>query len=124
MVACEKLHAAFSEYAEKAGISHNPRPFESIRSKVDSILRLEADKEGRSNAWIKSINNNELFDKENNEALHFSKDDWEQQKENFKDLDSSHEMKEKEVYQFHQAAIYHRDYTLKNLLPKHGIIVL
>ena len=31
---------------------------------------------------------------------------------------------EKDVYRFHQAAIYHRDYTLKQLLPKHGIAVL
>ncbi|PCH62409.1 MAG: hypothetical protein COC19_02935 [SAR86 cluster bacterium] len=122
--ACEKLHAAFSEYGEKAGIAADPVPFESIRSKVDKILRVEADKEGRIDAWIKSINNNELFRAEDDEALLFSKDDWEQQKDNFKYLSHSHEMKDREVYQFHQAAIYHRDYTLKNLLPKHGIVVL
>jgi hypothetical protein len=33
-------------------------------------------------------------------------------------------VKDKEAYQFHQAVIYHRDYTLKNLLPKHGLVVL
>jgi len=124
MEACEKLHAAFNEYAEKAGITNNPVSFESIRSKVDTILRVEANKKGRNDAWIKAINNNELFEKEDDEALHFSKDDWEQQKNDFKSLENSHEMTEKEVYQFHQAAIYHRDYTLKNLLPKHGIVVL
>ena len=124
MEACEKLHAAFSEYAQKAGIVNNPVSFESIRSKVDSILRLEADKEGRVDAWIKAINANELFEKKDNEALRFSKDDWEQQKDSFNQLDNSHEMKEKEAYKFHQAVIYHRDYTLKNLLPKHGIVVL
>ncbi len=124
MEACEKLHAAFSEYAQKAGVANNPVLFESIRSKVDDILRFEGDKESRCNAWIKAINNNELFEKEDDEALHFSKDDWEQQKDDFKNLEHSREMKRKEVYQFHQAAIYHRDYTLKNLLPKHGIVVL
>jgi hypothetical protein len=124
MEACEKLHAAFSEYAEKADIAHNPVSFDAIRSNVNNILRVEADKKGRTNAWIKAINDNELFEREDDEALHFSKDDWEQQKDNFKDLDHSSEMKEKEVYKFHQAAIYHRDYTLKNLLPKHGIVVL
>lgn len=124
MAACEKLHAAFSEYAEKTGIANNPVSFESIRDKVDGILRFEADKKGRSGAWIKAINNNELFEKEYDEALHFSKDDWEQKKDNFNGLENSHDMKEKEVYQFHQAVIYHRDYTLKNLLPKHSIVVL
>lgn len=124
MEACEKLHAAFSEYAIKTGIINNPVSFESIRSKVDEILRCEASKEGRIDAWKQAINSNELFEKEDNEALHFSKDEWDLQKDNFKDLNNSHEMKEIEVYQFHQAVIYHRDYTLKNLLPKHGIVVL
>jgi hypothetical protein len=124
MEACEKLHAAFSEYAEKAGISDNPVPFESIRSKVDNIIRLEADKKGRTEAWKKAINNSELFTKQDDEALHYSEDDWEKQKDGFMKLEHSCDMKDKEVYQFHQAAIYHRDYTLKNLLPKHGIIAL
>lgn len=124
MDACEKLHAAFSEYAEKAGIAKSSVQFESIRSKVNDILRVEANKEGRIAAWVEAINNNELFKKEDDEALHFSKDDWERQKDDFNDLDNSHDMKEKEVYKFHQAAIYHRDYTLKNLLPKHSIVVL
>jgi len=124
MEACEKLHAAFSEYAEKAGVINIPVSFEPIRDKVDKILRFEADKQGRSDAWIQAINNNELFEKEDDEALHFSKDDWEEQKEQFNELENSRDMKEKEVYKFHQAAIYHRDYTLKNLLPKHGIVVL
>ncbi|MDQ6976092.1 MAG: hypothetical protein Q9M22_05955, partial [Mariprofundaceae bacterium] len=119
-----KLHAAFSEYADKAGIARNKVSFEKIRSKVDEILRVEADKEGRIEAWITAINNNELFKKEDDEALYFSKNDWKQQKNEFKDLDNSADMTSKEVYQFHQAAIYHRDYTLKNLLPKHGIVVL
>ena len=124
MEACEKLHAAFSEYAEQADIAINQVPFESIRSKVDEILRFEADKQGRISAWKNAINANELFETENNEALHFSINDWEQQKQQFSALDSSREITDYEVYQFHQAVIYHRDYTLKNLLPKHGLVVL
>ena len=122
--ACEKLHKAFSEYAEKAGIVKNPVTFTSIRNEVDRILRLELAKEGRIEAWIEAINKGVLFNNEDHEALYFSKHDWEQQKDDFEDLEHAHEMIEKEVYQFHQAAIYHRDYTLKQLLPKYGIIVL
>lgn len=43
--ACEKLHAAFSDYAEKAEISKNHVKFESIKKKVDEILRLGSAKE-------------------------------------------------------------------------------
>ncbi|MBL4774739.1 MAG: hypothetical protein JKY87_01590 [Mariprofundus sp.] len=124
LLACEKLHAAFSDYAVKAGIANNPMPFDRIKDKVNTILRLEAAKEGRTAAWVEAINQNELFETEPQEALHFSKEDWEQQKDGFKDLSHSFEMIKKEVYQFHQAAIYHRDYTLKCLLPKHGVIVI
>lgn len=124
MEACEKLHAAFCEYAESSGISNNPVSFDSIRSKVDDILRVEANKEGRTEAWVNAINANTLFETEPAEALHFSKQEWEQQKNDFEHLEHSHDMRDKDVYKFHQAAIYHRDYTLKNLLPKHGLVVL
>lgn len=124
MEACEKLHAAFSEFAERAEISENAVPFESIRGKIDEILRLEADKEGRIDAWIKAIHNNDLFKKDDNEILHYSKEDWDRQRDDFKKLNHSHEIRDREVYQFHQAVNYHQSYTLKNLLPKHGIVVL
>ncbi|MDX2503602.1 MAG: hypothetical protein QNL62_03880 [Gammaproteobacteria bacterium] len=52
MQACEKLHKAFGEYAQKAGISKNPVEFESIKNKVDEIIRLELAKEERIEAWI------------------------------------------------------------------------
>ena len=121
---CEKLHQAFSDYANKAGIAENPVTFESIKEKVKKIIGLERAKEGRIEAWIEAIENEELFATQAGEALFFSKHDWEQQKDDFEDLNNAHLMAKKDVYKFHQAAIYHRDYTLKQLLPKHGIVVL
>lgn len=121
---CEKLHKAFSDFADQAGVSTNPVEFDSIKDEVDQIIRLEAAKEGRIEAWIDAIDNGRLFELEEREALQYSKHDWEQHKENFETLESSSQMLAKEVYHFHQAAIYHRDYTLKQLLPKHGIMVL
>lgn len=122
--ACEKLHRAFREFAVGAGISNNPVEFESIKVVVDGILRIESAKEGRIEAWKESISGGKLFVPEAKEALHYSEDDWEDQKDAFDDLTGSNEIVEKEIYQFHQAATYHRDYTLKQLLPKHGIVVL
>lgn len=121
---CEKLHKAFGEYAEKAGIAKNPVQFKAIKKKVDAILRLERAKEGRIDAWIEAIEGGKLFKNEKHEAVHYSKHDWEHQKDDFEDLDHSHQMIKKDVYRFHQAATYHRDYTLKHLLPKHGIAVV
>jgi predicted transcriptional regulator len=122
--ACKKLHKAFSDYAVKTGTSKNPVAFGSIKEKIKSILCLEKAKEERIEAWIEAIDSGDLFKKEDREALFYSKHDWEQQKDDFEDLENANEMIQKEVYQFHQAAIYHRDYTLKQLLPRHGIVVL
>ncbi len=124
MEACEKLHSAFSKYAEEAGVSKNPVEFKTIKNVVDNILRLESAKEGRIEAWKEAIEGGKLFEKEEHEALNFSKDEWEQQKDEFKDLENAYQIAGKEVYRFHQAAIYHRDYTLKQLLPRYGIVVL
>lgn len=121
---CEKLHTAFSKYAIQAGVSTNPVKFKDIKVKVNKILRLESAKEGRINAWIEAIDAGDLFQPDTHEALYYSKHEWEQQKDDFEYMDNSNEMVDKEVYQFHQAAIYHRNYTLKQLLPKHGIVVL
>ncbi len=122
--ACEKLHKAFYQYADEADILKKPKEFADIKDKVEEIISLESPKEGRIEAWINAIEAGELFDTEDDEALFFSKHEWEQQKEDFEDLEHAHEMIKKEVYKFHQAAIYHRDYTLKQLLPKYGIVVL
>jgi len=120
---CRKLHAAFSEFAVKAGISSNPVEFDAIEGQVKAVLAVEGAKDERIRAWKEAIEQDKLFVSDSNEALYYSQHDWEQQKDAFEYMKHSNEMLEKEVYRFHQAAIYHRDYTLKQLLPKHGIVV-
>lgn len=121
---CEKLYNAFREYGEQTKIAKNPVPFDTIKDKITQIICLEKAKEGRIEAWIAAIEGGSLFPKQANEAIYYLAHEWEQQKDEFEDLKSTEEMIEKEVYKFHQAAIYHRDYTIKQLLPKYKIIVL
>ena len=120
----EKLYNAFREYGEQTGIVQNPVEFNSMKKEIERIICLEAAKEERIEAWIDAIEEERLFKTEADEALYYFEHEWEQQKDDFEDLVSTHEIIEKEVYQFHQAAIYHRDYTLKQLLPKYKIVVL
>jgi len=121
---CEKLHQRFCEYNAIANPGNTAEDFNRIKPVVENILCSEKDQQGRIKLWCNAINQGELFNNEANEALSYSKDDWEEQKTNFTKLQHSHEMIKQDVYKFHQAAIYHRDYTLKQLLPKHGLIVL
>lgn len=121
---CEKIHALFSDFASKSGLSENPVAFTAIKSTVDAILRLEANKEERTDAWKKAILAGSLFVVADNEALNYSPHLWKQQQDDFEDCEESSEIINTDIYRFHQAAIYHRDYTLKQLLPKHGILVI
>ncbi len=121
---CEKIHKAFSDYATKTNSSTSPMQFSEIQDKVKEILSLEADKKGRIEAWKKAIVDGDLFKASEDEALEYSSHHWEQQKDGFEDLDDSHEMINKSVYKFYQAASYHRNYTLKQLLPDHNIMVI
>jgi len=121
---CEKLHAAFTVFAVQADLAINPVSFADIKDNVRAIIGLEADMAGRIEAWKEAIREKDLFATEDNEALVYSPADWEKQRADFHNLDDSHDATQSGVYQFHQAAIYHRDYTLKQLLPRHGIVVL
>ncbi len=121
---CEKIHKAFSEYATQAGLSVNPVEFSAIKNTISEIISLEAKKEDRIEAWKKAINNGDLFDKADNEALNYSPYHWKQQEGDFEDCNNSYEMIKTNAYKFHQAAIYHRNYTLKQLLPKYNILVI
>lgn len=121
---CRALHKAFNQYAKEANIEKGARSFEQIEPLIDAVLRQEKAKEGRIEAWLDLINSGELYELESGESPYYSLHHWEQQKEDFEDLETSKEMAQFDVYKFHQAAIYHRDFTLKQLLPKHGIVVL
>jgi len=121
---CEKLHAAFTAFAVQAELAINPVSFADIKDNVRAIIGLEAGMGERIKAWQDAIRQGELFAPEDDEALVYSPADWEKQRADFHNLDDSHDATQSGVYQFHQAAIYHRDYTLKQLLPRHGIVVL
>jgi hypothetical protein len=110
---CRELHSFFSGFARKRYAHPEGRAFDDIKGVVSEILRIEADKEARSEGWKRSGLVPGSAD--------YSELEWESQKKGFdKYADSSVGM-DTSVYRFHQAAAYHRYYMLKDLLPKHGI---
>ncbi len=121
---CEKLHGFFRTFARKTEGESVGREFSDIRDTVEAVLALEAAKEGRIDAWKQAISDGSLFQPEENEALHYDPYHWREQREDFEHLEHSADVIETDVYNFHQAAAYHRNYTLKQLLPKYGILVL
>lgn len=122
----EALFNLFRQYAEQKYSASSTTTFANIKTKVQSIINFQGKKDQRSALWCEAIKNGSLFNcpKPEAEKLHYDESEWEQMKDNFHTYASSAIAAQEPVYGFHQAAIYHRYYTLKELLPSEGIIVI
>ncbi len=128
---CEKLFNLLVNFAQ----AYNPKSqplisFSRVKDKILEILSAELPMNsshekgiGRIGLWKDAITSGDLFPSEQNEALDYDSENWEQQKRDFHRLPSSELGKNLDVYKFYQAATYHRYYVLKELLPKNGIVV-
>ena len=122
--ACEMLHGAFLKFGVEAEISNNSISFNSIKDKIAEILSIEAGKEQRIEAWRDAISSGMLFPCDSKEAINFDAKSWEEEKELFNVHPHSSVIIESDIYKFNQAAIYHRNFCLKELLPKHNLSVI
>ena len=125
---CEKLHAALSAFGKQSGWASDPVEFANIRDTVAGILAKEGNMAERTAEWQSKVLAGEIYpvaDKQKEiQALDYDHSEWEQEKERFSELSHSDEIIGSAVYQFHQAAAYHRNYTLRHLLPNHGILAI
>ena len=106
------------------------RDFSEIEKTIREILSYRSSVEKGHNEriikWKKAVESGRLFDVSPNqkEFLNYDEKDWRLQKDElFKKLKCSAKATELDVYKFHQAADYHRHYTIKQLLPKYGIVI-
>lgn len=111
----KKLHAHLTEAAKRKYANSSPKEFPE--DEIKTILQMESEKEGRVKAWQKFIK--ETIGDTNAES--YQGEDWAKQKDNFDKLKPPNNIGD--AYRFHQAAAYHRWYTLKDLLPEHEIYV-
>ena len=129
---CEKLYKKlikFSHlYYQNEQIKY--RDFSEIKETIREILSHRSSIEKGANErvykWKEAIESKKIFDINANqeEFLNYDEEEWRLQKDKFfKELASSDEAVNLDVYKFHQASDYHRHYTIKQLLPKHGIVI-
>lgn len=127
---CEKLYRKLIKfsilYYQDENTAH--RDFSESIEVIKRILSHRSSVEKGSNErivkWKEAIGLGELFDISHEEYLDYNDQTWLDEKNKlFKNLKSSSEAIELNVYKFHQAADYHRHYTLKQLLPKYGIVI-
>ncbi len=122
--ACEKLHGMFCRFAEK-----NPnvrqdqgRLFSRIKNPVQSILATQASREGREDAWKQAAKNGKLFLKDE-EIPSYQGEKWKERIDTLKNFKDSRDALKEPVFRFYQAASIHRTFVLRELLPKHRLVV-
>lgn len=121
--ACKELHAAFEKVAQlKPELSDNEqkRPWKDISDHVSNILNTQGNKETRIKTWQESCSFGHIFKKPEPIPEY---ENWNTGLEHFNENTQPKEMLDLSSYRFYQAASYHRWYILRELLPKHDLLV-
>ncbi len=123
--ACEKLHGMFRKVAKKQDLveENSFKDFNSIRDIVSSVLRTQADQEGRIKAWKDVVLKGDIIGTGAEKIPPYKKNDWPNQRDNLKREKDSSVTTSLNIYQFYQAAAIHRVNVLRNILPSHGLLV-
>ena len=122
---CRALHDVFRRFARlrpdvDAG---DGRDFEDIADRVRAVLLAQAGKDERIRAWRNAAASGEVFGAGGEEIPDYEGEAWNEQWDRLDDSESCDAAMDLPVWRFDQAASLHRTYVLRDLLPKHGLIV-
>lgn len=124
MQGCERLHDMFRsfldarpEHAEGSG-----KDFGAISDRVRDVLEVQADKDGRIGAWRETAQSGDLFSGGGEIIPDYDVENWLTRRDSMSGDDSS-KIPDEPIYRFYQAAQAHRSYVLRDLLPRHGLVV-
>lgn len=122
---CRALHSLFQRFVELRHDdygSNDGRDFDAIESKIQQILLVQAPKEGRIEAWQDGARTGSIFDNGDEGIPVYDGESWNEEWNNLESLGYEKAM-DSPVWRFYQAASLHRIYVLRDLLPRHGLIV-
>ncbi|MCY4458969.1 MAG: hypothetical protein OXC26_00990 [Albidovulum sp.] len=123
--ACEELHKIFCQIGQKKSDTKadDGRDFDDIRAKLIDILRTrETNREKRALVWCEAAVKGDLFAKA--EAIRpYRGNHWKNDIEVLKNEQISRLTVNMPVFRFFQAAAIYRTYVLRDLLPKHGLVL-
>lgn len=123
MVFAEKFHAMVTQLAnqhlEWADLSQQ-QSWQELAPKIRKILQVQAKKEERIKAWQEATSQGDLFI---HPEIIPTYEDWNMAFDGLSSMSSDQAIKQP-IYHFYQAASYHRWYVLRELLPKHKLMVI
>ncbi|CCO22628.1 DUF6765 family protein [Maridesulfovibrio hydrothermalis] len=100
------------------------RSFAQIEASLKDILAFNGDEDERIENWGECFSDpTSNFTPEVETFPRYLGDDWNQQRNKMDEGAHSSEILKLPVFNFYKAASYHRHYVLRDLLPKHGIVV-
>ena len=122
---CRALHETFRRFAGRRPdlAGGDGRDFEAIEARIGRILRAQADKDGRIEAWKEAARSGELFGAGGEAIPDYEGEAWNAQWEGLDGGEAYSAALDLPVWRFYQAASLHRSYVLRDLLPGHGLIV-
>lgn len=126
LLACESLHTFFREISVSLpDHSENEAAidFASIRDKIKAILKIQAPKQGRIDAWQAAAKDGALFGSGPEDIPDYDGDRWHNDRDNLRRRKDSSSALNLHVYRFYQASSVYRTHLLRHLLPSEGLIV-
>jgi hypothetical protein len=119
------LHGMFIRFAtERPDLSSgDARIFADIEKVVREIVEVEAKCEGRVEAWQKMARSGRLFDGDGKTIPEYEGEQWNARWQALDGEENSAAISHHDVWRFYQAAAIHRIHVLRDLLPRHGLIV-
>ena len=125
LAGCRALHDTFRRFARLRpdADAGDGRDFETIAPRMREILLTQDDKAGRIAAWRDAARSGALFGEAGEEIPDYEGESWNTQWEGLDGGEDYRAAMDTPIWRFYQAASLHRIYVLRDLLPKHGLIV-
>ena len=126
LAGCGALHDMFRRFAAMRADGRaggDGRDFDAIARRVQDVLLVQADKAGRIAAWQDAARSGEVFGSGDETIPEYDGQAWNGQWEELDGKEDNEAAMDLPVWLFYRAASLHRIYVLRDLLPKHGLIV-
>ena len=127
MEACRALYQMFRSFVQtphgEQFCSHDRREFDDIKTHLSTILSTQLDKNGRCEEW-KTRAPGHVFGDRDEDIPDYDGESWNEQWSDLHGQKNFSAATDLDVWRFYQAASLHCTYVLRDLLPKHGLIVV
>jgi len=122
---CEALYRIFREMAERRPQLAEDKftDFSTIKETVWQVLLKQEKKAGRIDAWQKAAQSDGFFATGPQEIPEYDQDAWHNNRDNLRRRMNSSLSTGTPIYRFYQAASLYRTYVLRQLFPKHGLVI-